>query len=115
MLEAAKTLAANTNSAILAKNEAGAVPPAMNTEFKGLVARIYGHAENPGQDFARGRHLPFSAFEGGLGRDEGAQEVARVHDRGTDQCNQVRKTSAGSDLCRQFGSPQTGIQTGGET
>jgi hypothetical protein len=63
MLEAAKTLAANTNSAILAKNEAGAVPPAMNTEFKGLVARIYGHAENPGQDFARGRHLPFSAFE----------------------------------------------------
>jgi hypothetical protein len=38
MLEAAKTLAANTNSAILAKNEAGAVPPAMNTDFSAFEA-----------------------------------------------------------------------------
>ena len=45
MLESAKTLAADTNSAILTKNEAGAMPPAMNTEYKELVTRIYEHAE----------------------------------------------------------------------
>ncbi len=44
MLESAKALAADTNSAILAKNEAGTTPPAMNSEYKELVTRIYGHA-----------------------------------------------------------------------
>jgi len=45
MLESAKTLAADANSAILAKNDAGTTPPAMNAEYKGLVTRIYEHAE----------------------------------------------------------------------
>lgn len=45
MLDAAKTLAADTNSAILTKNDAGTVPPAMNAEYKDLVTRIYEHAE----------------------------------------------------------------------
>lgn len=45
MMEAAKALAADLNDAILAKNEAGVVPPAMNAEYKSLVTRIYGHAE----------------------------------------------------------------------
>jgi hypothetical protein len=45
MLESAKTLAADTSSAILTKNEAGTVPPAMNAEYKELVTRIHGHAE----------------------------------------------------------------------
>lgn len=45
MLEAAKTLAADTNDAILTKNDAGAVPPAMNAEYKKLVSRIDEHAE----------------------------------------------------------------------
>ena len=46
MLDAAKTLAADTNSAILAKNENRNIPPAMNTEYKELVTRIHEHAEN---------------------------------------------------------------------
>ena len=45
MLESAKTLAADTNSAILAKNDAGMTPPAMNAEYKELITRIYDHAE----------------------------------------------------------------------
>lgn len=45
MLEAARTLAADTNSAILRKNETGTVPPALNTEYKDLVTRISEHAE----------------------------------------------------------------------
>lgn len=45
MFESAKALAADMNDALLAKNEAGAVPPAMNAEYKGLVTRIYSHAE----------------------------------------------------------------------
>lgn len=45
MLESAKTLAADTNSAILTKNDAGAVPPVLNAEYKELVTRIHGHAE----------------------------------------------------------------------
>jgi hypothetical protein len=44
MLEAAKTLAADTNDAILTKKDAGAVPPAMNAEYKALVTRINEHA-----------------------------------------------------------------------
>ncbi len=45
MLESAKALAADTNDAILTKNESGALLPAMNAEYKDLVDRIYGHAE----------------------------------------------------------------------
>ena len=45
MFESAKALAADMNDALLAKNEAGTVPPAMNAEYKGLVTKIYGHAE----------------------------------------------------------------------
>jgi hypothetical protein len=45
MLETAKTLAADTNDAILTKNDAGTVPPAMNAEYKALVTRIYEHSE----------------------------------------------------------------------
>ena len=45
MLESAKALAADTNSAILTKNDAGATPPAMNAEYKELVTRIHEHSE----------------------------------------------------------------------
>lgn len=45
MIESAKALAADANDAILTKNEAGTTPPAMNAEYKGLVTRIYDHAE----------------------------------------------------------------------
>jgi len=45
MLEAAKKLAADTNSALLKKNDAGAAPPAMNPEYKSLVAAMREHAE----------------------------------------------------------------------
>ena len=45
MLEAARMLAADANLAIVAKREAGTVPPAMNTEYKASIARIYEHAE----------------------------------------------------------------------
>jgi hypothetical protein len=45
MLEAARMLAADANSAVIAKNEAGALPPAMNAAYKELVARIFEHAE----------------------------------------------------------------------
>jgi hypothetical protein len=45
MLEAAQTLAADTNDAILTKNESGAVPPALNAEYKNLLERIDQHAE----------------------------------------------------------------------
>lgn len=45
MMGSAKALAADTNDAILTKNEAGTMPPAMNAEYKGLVTRIYEHAE----------------------------------------------------------------------
>ena len=45
MLDSAKALAADTNDAILTKNDAVNVPPAMNTEYKNLVARVYEHAE----------------------------------------------------------------------
>ncbi|SRR5579883_326042 len=45
MIEASKALAADTNDAILAKNEAGTTPPAMNPEYKGLVARLDAHSK----------------------------------------------------------------------
>ncbi len=45
MIEAAKMLASDTDSAILAKRTAGALPPAMNTEYKAWIARVYEHAE----------------------------------------------------------------------
>ena len=45
MIESAKALAADANDAILTKNEAGTMPPAMNAEYKDLVTRIYDHAE----------------------------------------------------------------------
>ena len=45
MLEAAKALAADTTSAILTKNESGTTTPSMNAEYRGLVARMYEHAE----------------------------------------------------------------------
>jgi hypothetical protein len=45
MLAAARALAADTESAILSKNDAGAVPPVLNAEYKALVNRMYAHAE----------------------------------------------------------------------
>jgi len=45
LLESAKTLASDTNDAILTRNDAGPAPLAMNTEFRSLVTRIYQHAE----------------------------------------------------------------------
>ncbi len=45
MIKSAKDLAADTNDAILTKNEAVTVPPAMNAEYKALAARIHAHAE----------------------------------------------------------------------
>jgi len=45
MMESATALASDVNDAIFTKNEASTVPPAMNAEYKGLVTRIYGHAE----------------------------------------------------------------------
>ena len=45
MLASAKALAADTNSAILNQNDAGAVPMSLNEEYKELVAGIDRHAE----------------------------------------------------------------------
>jgi hypothetical protein len=45
MIASAKALAADVTDAFLAKKEAGVVPPAMNPEYKSLVARIYEHAD----------------------------------------------------------------------
>jgi hypothetical protein len=44
MLEAAKALAADTNAAILTKNNAGPAPLAMNAEYRALVNQMYQHA-----------------------------------------------------------------------
>ena len=44
LLDAAKSLSADAHSAILSKNDAGAVPPYMNAEYKDLVSKIY-HAD----------------------------------------------------------------------
>jgi hypothetical protein len=45
MLESATALAADTNSAILSKADAGTTPPAMNAEYKELIAKVVQHAE----------------------------------------------------------------------
>jgi hypothetical protein len=45
MLEAAKTLAADTTSAILEQKATGARPLSMNTEYKEFITRMYAHAE----------------------------------------------------------------------
>jgi hypothetical protein len=45
MIEAAKMLAADTNDAILSKNDAGTVPPALNAEYKTLMSRVEEHAD----------------------------------------------------------------------
>lgn len=44
MLESARALAADTNSAILEKNEAGALPAALNADYQDLITRISAHA-----------------------------------------------------------------------
>jgi hypothetical protein len=44
MIESARTLAADTSETILTKNEA-TMPPVFNAEYKGLVTKIYAHAE----------------------------------------------------------------------
>ncbi len=45
MLASAKTLAADTNAAILNQNDNGSVPTMINPEYKQLVSRIAEHAE----------------------------------------------------------------------
>ena len=45
MMVAAKALAGDANSAILSKKDAGTVPPALNSEYKDLVGKIYQHAD----------------------------------------------------------------------
>lgn len=45
MLEAAQMLAADTNAAIWTKNDSGAMPLAMNAEYKTLLGKIYEHSE----------------------------------------------------------------------
>jgi hypothetical protein len=45
MLASAQELAADLNSAILAKSRAGTLPTPLNGEYKSLVARIHEHAE----------------------------------------------------------------------
>lgn len=46
MLKTAQALAKGTHMAILEKNEPGAPPPAMNQDYKRLVAMMYRHADN---------------------------------------------------------------------
>ncbi len=46
MLVSAKGLAADTNSAIVNQNDNGALPTALNPEYRHLVSRIAEHAEN---------------------------------------------------------------------
>ena len=45
MMESAKTLAADANSAILNKADSGAVPAPLNAEYKRLISTIYQHAD----------------------------------------------------------------------
>jgi len=45
MLQSAKALAGDTNSAILSSKAAGTIPPAMNAEYRQLIANINQHAE----------------------------------------------------------------------
>lgn len=69
MLDAARTLAADTQAAFFAKKEAGALPPAMNPEYRELVTRVYEHADNlvkttdAAGDYARAR---MKAAEAGI-------------------------------------------------
>ena len=45
MLNSAKALAADTNSAIFAMKDAGAVPPFLNAEYEELITTVYEHSE----------------------------------------------------------------------
>ena len=45
MLASARALAADTNSAILNRNEAGVAPPILNAEYKELISTIYEHSK----------------------------------------------------------------------
>jgi hypothetical protein len=45
MMESAKTLAADANSAILNKTDSGAVPAPLNAEYKRLISTVYQHAD----------------------------------------------------------------------
>jgi hypothetical protein len=45
MLDSAKALAANTNSAILNRNEAGAALPMLSAEYRELISTIYEHSK----------------------------------------------------------------------
>lgn len=45
MFDSARALAADTNSAILEKNEAGALPVALHPDYQELITRISAHAE----------------------------------------------------------------------
>jgi hypothetical protein len=45
MLECARTLAADTTSAILSKKETGPKPLAVNTEYRNFLASMYDHAD----------------------------------------------------------------------
>ena len=46
MLNVAKALAADANSAIMAKNQNSQVPPAINAEYREMIARVSGHAQD---------------------------------------------------------------------
>lgn len=46
MVNSAQALAADANAAILAKREAGSVPPPLHAEYKDLLARIYDHSHD---------------------------------------------------------------------
>lgn len=46
MLTSARALAADTNTAMLSHNEKTSMPPALNQEYKDLISRISGHAED---------------------------------------------------------------------
>lgn len=45
MLTSAKALAADTDSAIISKNDAGSQPMILNTDYADLIEKISGHAE----------------------------------------------------------------------
>lgn len=45
LLATARQLAAGTNAALTAKNNAGTLAPAMNHEYKAAIAKVYDHAE----------------------------------------------------------------------
>ncbi len=69
MLTSAQSLAADTNSAILTKKEAGSVPLVLHPEYTDLLARIYEHSDalvetsNAADDYAEA-HL--QAVEAGI-------------------------------------------------